>query len=421
MDQASLWFNRRHFLASASATASVGFWNRYQPLMGFELVARPKPKPVAAVVTVYRKNSHADVLVGKILEGWKQDRGDGPALTLASLYVDQYPEDDMSRKLAVEHGFRLCKTIGEAIELEPGRVAVDGVLCIGEHGDYPRNDKEQQLYPRRRFFGEIATAFERLSKVVPVFHDKHPGPEWDDAKWMYDRAIELKIPWMAGSSLVVSYRDPDTTIPWGSQLEACVAIGYSGLDIYGFHTLDFLQCIIERRSCQHTGVDWVQSFPVSSLPKLLANKMIDTSLLDEGLASSGTNLKSVLESSGEGAAIFMVHYLDGLLVPVVMLSSVATGISVACRTTAGDTYSTRVEERPEPRYPHFAYLLKGFERMVHTGVPAYPVERTMLTAGILDRALTSRRDGNQRINTPDLNIQYKPVDYGYAPHLELDQ
>ena len=45
----------------------------------------------------------------------------------------------------------------------------------------------------------------------------------------------------------------------------------------------------------------------------------------------------------------------------------------------------------------------------------------MLTSAILDRALTSRRDGNQRTNTPELNIQYKPVDYGYAPRLELDR
>jgi len=415
-------FDRRHFLGNAAGAAvGIGLWHRDPRLLGFDLDSRPKPKSVAAIVTVYRKNSHADVLVGKILSGWKQDQGIGPALTLASLYVDQYPQDDMSRSLAAEHGFRLCKTIAESIELDTGRVAVDGVLCIGEHGDYPWNDKEQHLYPRRRLFGEIADAFERLGKVVPIFHDKHPGPVWDDAKWIYDRATELKIPWMAGSSLVVSYRNPDKTLPWGSDLEACVAIGYSGLDVYGFHTLDFLQCIIERRESQHTGVDWVQSYSVHALPNLLESKLIDAKLLDAGLASSGTNLKTVLEASGEGAAIFMVHYMDGLLVPVVMLSSFATGISVACRTTTGEAFATRVEERPEPRYPHFAYLLKGFEQMVHTGSPVYPVERTMLAAGILDRVLTSRRDGNLRVDTPELNIQYKPVNYGHAPHLQLNR
>ena len=79
-------------------------------------MAREK-KRVAAVVTVYRNKSHADVLLGKILEGWRQDGGPGPDLQLVSLYVDQYPAEDMSVELAKKHGFRLCKTIEETLTL----------------------------------------------------------------------------------------------------------------------------------------------------------------------------------------------------------------------------------------------------------------------------------------------------------------
>jgi hypothetical protein len=59
----------------------------------------PPPKKVAAIVTEYRHNSHADVIVGKILEGYNQDGGPGPDLLLMSMYVDQFPEGDLSRKL----------------------------------------------------------------------------------------------------------------------------------------------------------------------------------------------------------------------------------------------------------------------------------------------------------------------------------
>src|SRR5436305_11964044 len=96
-----------------------------------------EPLPVAAIVTEYRRNSHADVIVGKILEGFDQDGGAGPALRLAALYTDQVPATDLSRDLARRHGFRIARTVEEAITLGEDRVAVAGVLSIGEHGDYP--------------------------------------------------------------------------------------------------------------------------------------------------------------------------------------------------------------------------------------------------------------------------------------------
>ena len=44
---------------------------------------RIKPKSVAAVITAYQTGLHADVLIGEILEGGKQDGGPGSALKLA--------------------------------------------------------------------------------------------------------------------------------------------------------------------------------------------------------------------------------------------------------------------------------------------------------------------------------------------------
>src|SRR5882762_7154652 len=117
------------------------------------------PKKVAAVVTEYRLHSHADVIVGKILEGFNYDGGAGPNLKLVSMFVDQFPDGDLSRGLAKKHDFTIYETIADAVTLGGKELAVDGVLCIGEHGKYPENDKGQRLYPRRRFFEAVADVF----------------------------------------------------------------------------------------------------------------------------------------------------------------------------------------------------------------------------------------------------------------------
>ncbi len=269
--------SRREWLASATALAVYGGFSRQVAAVE---PGRIKPKSVAAVVTVWRKRSHADVLIGKILEGWNQDGGAGPALTLASLYVEQVGADDMSRELSQKFNFPIFNSIEKAVTVGGDRIPVDGVISVGEHGEYPWSDKEQHLYPRRRFFKEIADTFEKFGRVVPVFNDKHLGPQWEDAKWMYDRAQELKIPFMAGSSLAVTYRHPSISVPPESDIEAAVGIGYSGLDIYGAHALDCYQCFVERRRGAETGVKSVQCLQGESLWQTLDADPVRKSLFE---------------------------------------------------------------------------------------------------------------------------------------------
>ena len=277
---------RRAWLAGTSAAAIYGGLGTQSPAA---VVDKAKPKSVAAIITVYRKGSHADVIVGKILEGWKQQGGPGPALSLASMYVEQIGDDDLSRGISKKYDVPMFPTIEEAVTVGQDRIPVDGVISIGEHGSYPFNDKQQHLYPRRRFFEEVTDTFEKHGCVVPVFNDKHLGPEWSDAKWMYDRAREMKVPFMAGSSLPVSYRDPDIALPMGSEVEAAVGIGYSGLDIYGSHTLDSYQCLVERRRGGERGVRSVQCLQGDAIWDVVDSGMVPKDVLEAAIAAVPNN------------------------------------------------------------------------------------------------------------------------------------
>ena len=394
-------------------------------LAGTQIVsslAATSPEPVrkvAGILTWYKQGSHADVLIGKILEGWRYDGGVGPRLELASLYVDQFPEDDMARALSEKHGFPIFNSIEDALSLQSDALAVDGVLSIGEHGDYPTNSKGQKLYPRKRFFEGITRAFRQLGRVVPVFSDKHLGPVWEDAKWMYDQAQALNIPFMAGSSLPVSFRQPDWAPPMGSSMMAAVGVGYSGLDIYGTHTLEVYQAMVERRLGGETGVRSVQWFGAVEMWQKVEDGTVDAKVLQAALDATpkaGGTPGSVRDLEGDGVGLFLFEYVDGFQGAVFMLPGYLTGCGFAARM-GEDAFirSVRIEERREPHYPHFAYLLKAIETMVWTGRPSYPVERTLLTSGVLDRVLTSRHQDGRKLLTPELQIAYQPVEYPHAP------
>ncbi|MFO1094239.1 MAG: hypothetical protein U0992_13155 [Planctomycetaceae bacterium] len=408
---------RRDVLAGAAAAAVYGL----APRSGICAAEKVPPKSVAAIITAYEHGLHADVLCGKILEGWKQDGGPGPALKLASMYVEQFTDRDLARPMSKKHGVPIFDTIEGAVTVGGNSIPVDGVIVIGEHGDYPYNEKGQHLYPRKRFIAGVADAFVKYGKVVPVFHDKHLGPEWPDALWIYERMRQLNVPFMAGSSLAVTFRTPDIDVPLGSPITAAVGIGYSGLDIYGFHALEAYQSYVERRGGAETGVEWVQCLQGDAMWRALSDGTVSRELFDAAfaqVASAGTDPRS---NPTEETALFLFRYRDGFQGAVCMLPGVASRSAVALRIDGQSApLATRFEEYVEGRHPHFAYLLKGIERMIHTGRPSYPVERTLLNAGILDRALTSRFEKQQRLETPELAIAYRPVDYPHAPRPALD-
>jgi hypothetical protein len=368
------------------------------------------------VVTEYRENSHADVIIGKILAGFDQQGGPGPALKLVGLYTDQVPKADLSRGLAEKYGFRIAKTIDEALTLGTDHLQVAGVLSIGEHGDYPFTpDTNQHMYPRRRFFDGIAECFRRVGKVAPVFNDKHLAYRWSDAKHMVDVAAKMKIPLLAGSSLPVTWRRPALTLPVGCEIEGAFAVGYGGPESYGFHAIEALQCMVEWRTGGETGVAAVRVLQGDEIQQARERKEWSEELFEAALRTKPGSPVGDLKRLRKNAAFYQLEYRDGLKATVAMANGIAAQFTFAAKLRGQrDPVATWFELEEKKPFGHFAHLVRAIEHMVHSGEPAYPVERTLLTTGVLDAVMHSLADGGQRRETPELAVRYQPADWTFA-------
>ncbi len=219
---------------------------------------RPR-KRMAIITTVWRYLSHAQHMGDRFLVGYPwEGKWHRPAIDVVALYVDQKPKDDQSAERARDFGFKVYPTIAEALRCGGEKLAVDAVLIIGEHGDYPQNEKGQILYPRYEFFREATRVFEQDGRAVPVFNDKHLSFSFAKAREMVETSKRLKFPFLAGSSLPVTWRLPPIELPRGCVIDEALMVGVGASDPMDFHALEAMQCMVERRRGGETGVKHVQ-------------------------------------------------------------------------------------------------------------------------------------------------------------------
>ena len=379
-------------------------------------------KRIAIVATVYRYLSHAQHIGDRFLVGYPRDGAwHKPDMKVVSLYVDQKPDGDQSAARAKEFDFQVYPTIPEALRCGGSNLAVDAVLVIGEHGDYPRNDKGQVLYPRYDFVKQCVDVFEKDGKAVPLYNDKHLSFSFEKARWMVDASKRLKFPMLAGSSLPVTWRLPDIELASNAEIESAVMVGYGGPDVMDFHGLEALQCMLERRKGGETGVRAVQMIEGEAVWKALDAGQISRDLLVSALSRSDTPqgqtivdgrtqdlvTKGELPKLVKNPAAYFLEYRDGLKATLLMLNGAVKDFTFAARVKGAGVQSTQFFLSPEPNVTYSACLVSKIEELFETGKAPYPVERTLLVSGVLESCLTSRFEGQKRLETPQLDVRYR--------------
>jgi len=361
---------------------------------------------VAAIITIYHPKSHADVTVTKFLKGMSTDEGFlTPEIEIVSIYLDHALENDIGLGLAEEYGVPVYPSIRRALHAGANELNVDAVLLIGEHGDYPWNERGRHMYPRRYFFEQIAGVFGESGRSVPVFNDKHFAYSFADAQWMWDRAQELEIPLMAGSSLPLCWRNPYVEYNKETKVEEALSVGYGGIEAYGYHALETLQCMVERRQGGETGIVSVQCLEGDAVWQARDNGLWSVELATAACDAIQNKPEGQMEDHVKDPAVFLVEYADGLKTATLMLSGYISDFSYAARVD-GQVQGIEFYLQNEGPFSHFGYLCRNVQDFFRTKKAPYPPERTLLTTGIIDAAMNSRHEDHRKIETPYLNVAY---------------
>ncbi len=381
---------------------------------------------IAAIATIYHKYAHAQHIVDRFLEGYGwNSRHHYPPMDLVSLYVEQVKENDISKdRLERFPTMKGYPTIAEALTFGGEELAVDGILLIGEHGEYPSNEKGQRLYPRYEHFKQMIEVFEQSRRSVPVFNDKHLSWNWEWAREMYDISQEMNFPFMAGSSLPVTWRTPSIDMPLGILVSEAVCVGYGGVDSYDFHALETLQCMVERRKGGELGVKWLKAYRGDTFWNALHEQVWSHELFESALCRSHTltpsrpgfnnpfpTLEEMKEIVKDPIAYHYEHQ-DGLKSTMILMNGLVQDFNFAAYVgTDSEILSTQMYLPMPPARTtlanFFSPQVNNIEQMFLTGKATYPVERTLLTTGLVAAGVDSLFEEGSKQETPHLDISYQ--------------
>jgi hypothetical protein len=411
--------NRRSFLAAGAGLALAP---------SLASAAQSQRKKVAFLGTVVRRHSHAQHFLDRMTLGYAwQGRWQEPRVDVASVYIDQFPEGDLARERIARHKLRQVPSIADALTLGTSKLAVDGVVIIAEHGDYPKNDKGQTQYPRYKWFKEVVKVFEATGRSAPVFNDKHLSTSWSECQEMVADSQRLEFAFLAGSSLPVTWRLPSIDMPYDAELRESACVAYGRVDSYDFHAYETAQCMSERRRGGESGIRSVQALTGERLWSLLESddrrntrELFVAALrrshnlpVEGGYPTDAVTLDWARRALPQTTGLFVEHR-DGFRTTA-YLTSIRdfnyAGYLADRKGKNGNTLSCQMY-LPMPTQSattadFFTPLIRHIEDMILTGKAPYPIERTLLTSGMVIGGVESLYRDQAVVETPEMAVTYR--------------
>jgi hypothetical protein len=241
---------------------------------------------------------------------------------------------------------------------------------------------------------------------------------------MVEDSKRLGFPFLAGSSLPVTKRMPAIDLPHGTPLAESVCAGYGGMDSYDFHGLETAQCMSERRRGGEVGIKSVQALRGAAMWDLVAGRETTQRLLvaalcrshnlpeKDGYTTDAVTFDWARNAFPDGWAYFIEHR-DGLRTTLFMLA-IRDFNYAGLNSESGEITSCQMY-LPMPTHgsstaDFFNPQIRHIERMIAEGRAPYPVERTLLTSGMVLAGVDSFHRGGEIVETPQMSVRYTVPD-----------
>jgi hypothetical protein len=331
---------------------------------------------------------------------------------VASVYINQFDTSLLGQKVCKAKNIPIFKTVGEAVTLGGKELAVDGVVIVCEHGNYPTDLKGHWLLPRWWIYQQVIRVFEQSKRSVPIFNDKHLSYNWDDAKWMFDKSRELNFALSGGSSIPLYYRKPEIELAIDTPIRNSIVLGGTADEGAIFHCIDVLQAFVDRRRGGETGIKSVQSIRGPETWQWVERTPWASSLLEA--VRKNFDLKPGYFQEGRKPAVCIVEYNDG------------TNAAVIAGSGVGWTYAGEIEGQKDPTiismlgWPgpisqyHAANAHEHWiTEMMLTRKEPFNAERLLLSTGIVNHYMDSNWENGRysaigrRVETPYMNMRYR--------------
>ena len=395
-------------------TGAAGAAALTRPAFGAGAQPVPRRPRIACLVSFWgATRSHADWIVTKLIDGyWWQGAHTPSRVDVASVYMHQRQTSTLGEKVCKAKGIPVFDSVADALTLGGKDLAVDGVVIVGEHGEYPVNLKGQWLLPRWWLYEKVVRVFEQSKRSVPVFNDKHLSYDWNEAKWMFDKSRELKFPLTGGSSIPVYFRTPEIELEVETPIRTSVVVGGAADEGALFHCVDVLQAFVERRKGGETGVASVQSIRGPETWAWTERTPWAGTLLES--VRSRLNLKPGHFQAINAPNVTIVEYRDG------------TKAAIYSARGAGWTYAGEIAGQTEPTVismlgwpgPFSQYHASNAQphwitELMVTGKEPFEAERLLLSTGIVANNMDSNWENGRyspvgrRLETPFLDMTYR--------------